>query len=83
MSDSWLNGRTFDDITYFRMQCDLSSGLASISHLIKLADEPPKGCDTLCMVLMSSVNDYPQQVSAEWMFLSKFIASLMLFSVAL
>lgn len=44
------------------MQCDLLCGLASVYQLIKLIDVPPKGCDTLCSAIMSTVIDYPQQV---------------------
>ncbi|XP_055320368.1 protein PTHB1 [Sitodiplosis mosellana] len=44
-----------------KMQCDLSCGLACVNGLIKLIDVPPKGCDTLCSSLMSTVTDYPQQ----------------------
>lgn len=34
-----------------------------MNHLIKLIDVLPKGCDTLCSTLMSTVIDYPQQVT--------------------
>lgn len=48
----------------FRMQCDLSCALVTMNRLINLIEVLPKGCDTLCAALMSTVTDYSQQVMA-------------------